>query len=195
MDKIVFEQSQLDELLPNGTMTVVLCDNNFVIPLCRDVRYSAIGDVKAEIACSRAEAGKLGIVFENFSPEFIIDDTLADEPPIYANVPHGIHPAVPGNTDYGLLTAGASFASSFASSFAISFVSSFASSFSGSFNGSFYGMYEYEYEYEGGSFPGSFSSSFRAGMSFFGSSASVMRLREKYVVREIAVNGYGLNLI
>lgn len=178
MDKIVFEQLQLDELLLHGAMTVVLCDNDFVIPLYGDVHYSVIGDVHAEIACSRSEAASLGIVFENFSPEFTVD-----EPPVYANVPRGIHPAVPVYAEF------ASFASSFASSFAASFNTSFITSFAGSF----YGMYEYEYE--SGSFPGSFASSFRTGASFSGSAASVMRLREKYVVREIAVNGYGLNLI
>lgn len=191
MDKIVFEQSQLDSLLLHGAMTVVLCDNNFVIPLCRDVRYSAIGDVRAEIACSRAEAAGLGIGFENFEPEFAELGLSAEKPPAYANIPHGIHPAVPGNAELGLT----SFMSSFVSSFAASFSGSFSGSFFGSFVSSFYGIYEYEYEYETGSFPGSFSSSFRTGASFSGSAAFVMRLRESYVVREIAVNGYGLNLI
>ena len=182
MYKIAFKQMQLDELLRGGTKKIFLCDNDFVIGLCRDVCYRAIGDVRAKIACSEPEAVRLGIVFENFSPEF-----TPDEPPIYANVPHGIHPAIPGNTDLSLIQS--SFASSFAASFSGSFVTSFSGSFSSSFVSSFYEMYGYE----SGSYYSSFSSSFRG--SFSCSAASIMRLRKNYVVKEIAVNGYGLNLI
>lgn len=183
MSKIVFEQLQLDELLLHGgAARVILCDNDFVIPLCRGVSYGAIGDVRATIGCSGAEAARLGIIFENFSPEF-----TAKKPPVYANVPHGIHPAVPVNAEPGVIP----------SSFSGSFATSFSGSFSASFSGSFHAMYEYEYESGSfaGSFAGSFSSSFRVGTSFVGSAAGIMRLRKNYVTKEIAVNGYGLNLI
>lgn len=67
------------------------------------------------------------------------------------------------------------------SSFCSSFVSSFASSFTSSFFTSFSSMHEYEYEY-GTSFSASFAGSMPSSF-------------KKTVIREIAVNGYGLNLI
>lgn len=63
------------------------------------------------------------------------------------------------------------------SSFCSSFISSFASSFASSFSS----MHEYEYEY-GTSFSASFAGSMPSSF-------------KKTVIREIAVNGYGLNLI
>lgn len=76
---------------------------------------------------------------------------------------------------------------SFASSFAGSFSTSFATSFTTSFSTSFSAMHEYEYE-----FATSFSGSFKNVSSF---NTGSMRAVKKQVVREVAVNGYGLNLI
>lgn len=181
MAEIVFDQQGLDAAVASGALSILLCDNTFTIPLCSGVHYCAIGDVEAQADMSPSEAQRYSIEFEGFEPVFAMEDA-----PVYAHVPHGIHPAVPGT-------------GSFASSFATSFVSSFMTSFTTSFSGSFFGMYEYEYEYETGSFTSSFASSFstsfRMSASFGGSAASLMRIRKKYIVREIAVNGYGLNLI
>ena len=121
MDKIIFDQSQLDSAELSSVRTVVLCDNTFVIPLCPDVCYSVIGDAKTAFCGSPSEAERLNISFDNFVPEF-----LGEEPPVYANVPHGIHPAVPAGSPVM-----SSYSTSFASSFAGSFSGSFATSFAG----------------------------------------------------------------
>ncbi len=181
MDIVVFNQSELDEAIASGETSILLCDNDFNIPLKPDICYRAVGSVRAVINTARSVAEGRGIVFHDFSPEY----TQA-EAPAYAHVPHGIHPAIPAR-----LTG----------SYGGSFSSSYGGSYSGSYTGSFSGMYEYEYEF-GGSYGGSFSSSY--GGSFSGSFSSsfgtsscgaVKRLGKKYKIKEISINGYGIELI
>lgn len=178
MEKIVFNQSELNAAI--GCRSIMLCDNDFVIEPCEDTEYIAVGTVSAVVKCSPLRAITLGMCFTGFIPRF--DDTSEQEKTEQEKV---LHKAT-------------SFSSSFKSSFAASFAGSFTSSFKTSYKGSFSGSYAYR----GGSFAkssfiSSFAfSSFRMHSSFVRGSAGVLkRLGKKYAVREIAVNGYGLNLI
>lgn len=169
MDAIVFNNNELNSAVSAGAVSIALCDNTFVIPMQPGVHYYAIGNVSASIGMAKKDANENMIVFHDFLPEF-------SDVPAYANVMHGIHPRTPVNT---------SFAASFSTSFAASFSTSFAASFSMLFAASF-----------STSFAASFSTSF--GTSFatsFRTSFAQLHLREKYIVKEISVNGYGLNLI
>ncbi len=178
MEKIVFNQSELNAAI--GCRSIMLCDNDYVIEPCADTEYSAVGAVSAVVKCSPLRAISLGMCFMGFIPQF--DDTPEQEKTEREKVPHK--------------------ATSFSSSFNSSFVSSLAGSFASSFKTSYKGSFSGSYVYRGGSFVkssfiGSFAfSSFRMNSSFVRGSAGVLkRLGKKYAVREIAVNGYGLNLI
>lgn len=199
MDRIVFNQHQLDEICDDGSISVVLCDNTFVLPTIGGRKYIALGDVTARIQLSPISAIKLGITFENFEPEFKEADA-----PAYANVEHGIRPLswhlkragmkVGLNSSYPSSMAG-SFSSSFATSFKTSFTAFFAGSFMTSFSGSFAGSFAGSFTEL---FVNSFPTSFKSPSSFAGSGSFVsafMKRRKNYVVKEFAVNGYGINLI
>lgn len=174
MERIVFNQQELDKI-GTDTTAVALCDNDYTISPVPGRTYLAIGTVNAVVKCTAIQAISIGLTFINFTPVFDGTDFPAPVKRTVVNVP-----------------------ASFASSFSSSFKSSFAASFNTSFTTSFSGMYEYEYEYRTSSFKrGSFSGSFTGGSMRLSASFATgsMRIRKRMVVREIAVNGYGLNLI
>lgn len=175
MDRIVFNQAELDKINTQNT-TVALCDNTYAISPAENAVYIAIGEVSAVVECSAIEALSMGMSFIGFTPVF------SGKKPVKEAIKQYI-PAV------------TSFVSSFASSFSASFTTSYKSSFTTSFATSFSAMHEFEYEYRTSfatSFSGSFGSSFK-NVSSFG--VGSMRAVKKQVVRKIAVNGYGLDLI
>lgn len=101
-----------------------------------------------------------------------------------------------------------SYGGSYSGSYSTSYTGSYGSFGSfGSYGGSYrlFGMYEFEYEYEferRGSFAGSFASSFATSFASsyaYGNEAighsAVYKMGRGRVVREISVNGYGLNMI
>lgn len=174
MEKIVFNQRELDAAA--SCRVIALCDNDYIITPRNDSEYIAIGNVRAVVKCSAIRAISMGMTFIGFNPEF---DDCED----YEEV------TVPEVKSF----------SSFASSFKSSFSTSFKTSFTTSYSTSFTHRHEYEYRtsFNKGSFSGSFTGgSFRMKTSFApGSMGTMIKLRKKYVVREISVNGYGLNLI
>lgn len=151
---------------------MALCDNTYAISPAENAVYIAIGEVSAVVECSAIEALSMGMSFIGFTPVF------SGKKPVKEAIKQYI-PAV------------TSFVSSFASSFSASFTTSYKSSFTTSFATSFSAMHEFEYEYRT-SFATSFSGSFK-NVSSFG--VGSMRAVKKQVVRKIAVNGYGLDLI
>lgn len=180
IDRIVFNQQQLDEICGEENISVILCDNEFKLPQTGRRRYIAIGDVKAKIQLSPSAASQCSIVFDNFVPEY-----GEKNPPIYANVEHGIRPLSVYLKKTGINTGSyssyvGSSVSSFTSFFAASFIGSFMTSFSGSFAVNFTG-----------SFVGK-SSSYAGSSAFQG---TFFRKRRDYIIKEFAVNGYGINLI
>ena len=180
MDRIVFNQTELDAVMGAGQV-IALCDNKYVISPSDNTSYISIGEVSAVVGCTAIETLSMGMTFIGFTPVFL-EKGKALKPKAAACEVRRI----------------SSFASSFKSSFASSFGTSFASSFATSFSS----MYEYEYEFRiassfSGSFGGSFGGSYVTGsfknVSSFGVGSA--RAIKKQAVREIAVNGYGLNLI
>lgn len=167
MERIVFNQNELD-MIGTEAGSVALCDNDYIISPSPDTEYIAIGTVNAVVKCSAVQAISLGLTFIGFDPVF--DGNYEPAPMARKELP-----------------------SSFVSSFTSSFKGSFSSSFTTSYTTSFSSMYEYEYRI--GSFSGSFKGgSFKLSTSFTVGSMR-MTLKKRPVVREISVNGYGLNLI
>ena len=165
MDTIVFCQEELDNAVLQGCGHIGLCDGKFSLGTQGGIRYTAIGRVNAS--------------------EFAAADT-----PVHMLMPCPVRPP-------------SSYSSSFHGSFSMVLATSFSGSFSMMFVTSFSGSFSMRFVT---SFSGSFSGSFRRGQSFRLSGGSFLTsfrtsfkarclVREKRIVKEISVNGYGLNLI
>ena len=183
MDIIVFCQEELDKALLRGCRHICLCDGQFSLAAYGGIRYTAIGSVSASFPAPREEADKLGIVFEGFTPGF-----AAVKTPVYALMPCPVRPP----SSYSSSFSG-SFASSFAASLSGSFGALFITSFSGSFSMRLLTSFS-------GSFAASLRTSFRTSFrlkagSFTGSFKTGYLIKRERIVKEISVNGYGLNLI
>lgn len=185
MDTIVFCQEELDNAVLQGCGHIGLCDGKFSLGTQGGIRYTAIGRVNASIPITKEEAHKRSVIFEGFLPEFAAADT-----PVHMLMPCPVRPP-------------SSYSSSFHGSFSMAFVTSFSGSFSMMFVTSFSGSFSMRFVT---SFSGSFSGSFRRGQPFRLSGGSFLTsfrtsfkarylAREKRIVKEISVNGYGLNLI
>lgn len=156
MDRIVFNQGELESAVSSGIAVIYLCDNDFILPSAPGISYGAIGTVTASIGMTADLARDNGISFLGFTPVF--------DPCVH--VAHGIRPQQTPSS-----------------------FSSFSSSFAGSFTGSFPGIW--------GSFSSSFTSSFAGSFtsSFASSFSGSFSLTKRYIIKTIAVNGYGLDLI
>lgn len=185
MDTIVFCQEELDNAVLQGCGHIGLCDGKFSLGTQGGIRYTAIGRVNASIPITKEEAHKRSVIFEGFLPEFAAADT-----PVRMLMPCPVRPP-------------SSYSSSFHGSFSMVLATSFSGSFSMMFVTSFSGSFSMRFVT---SFSGSFSGSFRRGQSFRLSGSSFLTsfrtsfkarylVREKRIVKEISVNGYGLNLI
>lgn len=196
MDTIVFSKDELQKAVENGYKNIALCDGSFELSAAQGVEYTAIGEVTASIPLSERAAQRRGIRFHGFTPSFALKNS-----PVYRLIPCPVKPAPQRN---GASSYGTSYASSYSSSFMTSYFSEWeyeweystsfsASSFSGSFGTRLRSSFQ-------GSFSGSFrlrSSFISAGSGSAGSSSFRLsrRFRRKYIIKEISVNGYGLNMI
>lgn len=70
-DIVVYTQKELSEAVLHGVLNIALCDNDFILPIKENLRYIAIGNVKAEIPIGKEKALELGMAFEGFTPVFI----------------------------------------------------------------------------------------------------------------------------
>ena len=70
-DIVVFTQKELSAAVLHGVLNIALCDNDFILPIKENLRYIAIGNVKAEIPIGKEKALELGMTFEGFTPVFI----------------------------------------------------------------------------------------------------------------------------
>ena len=70
-DIVVFTQKELSAAVLHGVLNIALCDNDFILPIKENLRYIAIGNVKAEIPIGKEKALELGMAFEGFTPVFI----------------------------------------------------------------------------------------------------------------------------
>ena len=130
-DIVVFTQKELSAAVLHGVLNIALCDNDFILPIKENLRYIAIGNVKAEIPIGKEKALELGMAFEGFTPVFIPGAfaPLKDE-----------HCKIQGFSSY-------------AGSYSISYI--------GSYSGSYhYHEYEFEYGSFSASYSGSYVSSY-----------------------------------
>lgn len=168
-DIVVFTQKELSAAVLHGVLNIALCDNDFILPIKENLRYIAIGNVKAEIPIGKEKALELGMAFEGFTPVFI--------PGAFA----------PLKDEHCKIQGYSSYMSSYVSSYASSYTSPYASSYIGSYH-----YHEYEFEY--GSFSASYLGSYLS--SYSGSYVSSYSDPYGHIINPfILVNGYGIDLI
>ena len=142
-----------------------------------------------ETGSVKKRVGKTDFRFSSAHEGFLLEFAAADTP-VHMLMPCPVRPP-------------SSYSSSFHGSFSMVLATSFSGSFSMMFVTSFSGSFSMRFVT---SFSGSFSGSFRRGQSFRLSGGSFLTsfrtsfkarclVREKRIVKEISVNGYGLNLI
>ncbi len=184
-DTIVFKQSELEEALSGGKTSIALCDNKYLLPNTRNITYTAIGSVEAEIKMSEADFNLSGIRCMGFIPVFTGEIGKAA---VY----------IPQKKSF-------SSASSFASSY---FLSSY-------FMTSYRYLYEYEYEFGTSSYASSYTTSYTTSYQtsysyvtsyktsyqnsftaeFINNTNENNENNENHEQECIMVNGYGINLI
>ena len=57
VDAIVFTQDELNTAIDSGAKHIILCDNNFTLPQCKDIEFISVGKVKTS-ADKKKKSGK-----------------------------------------------------------------------------------------------------------------------------------------
>lgn len=75
MSAIALTQNELDEVLSSGYTSIILCDNNFLIPRVENVTYTVLGTIQATADFSSDDAVYHNINFIGFTPVFSTSKT------------------------------------------------------------------------------------------------------------------------
>jgi hypothetical protein len=170
---IAFTQEELDRAIGMGFKSIGLCDNTFSVPRSEDITYIKIGDVTINEAApnddKEVKSGGNACLCRNIKGSF-----------------------------------SSSYASSYHMSYRTSYTTSYNTSYSTSYSTSFRSGFSLVTSYKTSfstkfltSFASSFAQRFALGGSFSGrGNAARCRLKlKRHEIKEISVNGYGINLI
>ena len=115
-DTIAFTQDELDNALNLGCTSIVLCDNDFILPQIADITYISIGEISAKAKFKKSDMRKHNINCIGFVPQF--------SPQIceHSNSFSSYITSYQYEYEYEYITSYSSYTTSAQSSFATSFV-------------------------------------------------------------------------